>query len=96
MEENSTFFKEQNKEILCEQNGELIPGGGGKCGKEELCTGPHHRDYADCGKAKLCEPSKLHKIENAICSLNGLFILNVTSSNEENYFSTYIVSRIML
>ena len=49
-------IQEQNKEIVCEENGGLVPIG--KCGKDELCTGPHHRDFAECGEANLCEPSK--------------------------------------
>ena len=61
MDPKSKFYKEQDKEILCDQNGELMPSG--KCGGEELCTGPHHPDYAECGKERLCEPSKLPKKE---------------------------------
>ena len=49
-------IQEQNKEIVCEENGGLVPSG--KCGEDEWCTGPYHRDYAECGKANLCEPSK--------------------------------------
>ena len=49
-------IKEQNKEIVCEENGGLVPSG--KCGEDEWCTGPHHRDFAECGKENLCEPSK--------------------------------------
>ena len=69
MDEKSKFFKEQDKEILCDQNGELMPSG--KCGGDELCTGPHHPDYAECGKEILCEPSKSYKKENTICLLDG-------------------------
>ena len=53
----------------------------GKCGGDELCTGPHHPDYAECGKEILCEPSKSYKKENTICLLDGF-----KNSNEENYF----------
>ena len=53
---NHSTIEEQNKEIVCEENGGLVPSG--KCGDDEWCTGPHHRDFAECGKANLCEPSE--------------------------------------
>ena len=54
--------KIQNREILCEKNGKFVPSGG--CAGDERCTGPISSYAAECGKTKLCEPSKRITLSN--------------------------------